>query len=97
MILDNQQRLQQMKDLRDAILISTEPNVKKHLAMAFIRDVGWLLERAESAESLEEFKQYFLGLKGQNLMVTGWHLNGELEPIETFIEDAVARTEIWED
>lgn len=36
-----------------------------------------------------EFKKYFDDMYGQGLGVANWHLNGDLEPFDTFYEPAI--------
>lgn len=36
-----------------------------------------------------EFKKYFDDMYGQGLEVANWHLNGDLEPFDTFYESAI--------
>lgn len=41
-------------------------------------------------ERLKRFKNYFDDLYGQSLQVADWHLNGNLEPLDNFIDSAIA-------
>jgi len=43
----------------------------------------------EELEELRRFKEYFDDLYGQGLEVANWHLNGDLEPFDTFYEEAL--------
>lgn len=35
------------------------------------------------------FQQYFMNLYGEGLEVSNWHLNGDTEPLDTFIDSAL--------
>lgn len=37
----------------------------------------------------EKFYEYFMELYGTGLEVLNWHYNGEAEPLDNFIEQAV--------
>lgn len=39
------------------------------------------------------FRKYFEELYGQNLQIANWHLNGELEPLDNFIDSAIIYAE----
>lgn len=39
-------------------------------------------------EQLLKFKEYFDELYKEGLEVSGWHLNGKLEPLTNFIDSA---------
>lgn len=43
----------------------------------------------EEAKKLEKFKEYFMELYGKGLEVANWHMNGELEPLDGFIDSAI--------
>ena len=45
-------------------------------------------ELFEIAINAIKFKQYFDELYGKGLEIANWHLNGELEPFDTFYESA---------
>lgn len=43
---------------------------------------------AKELQALRAFKEYFDSLYGQGLEIENWHLNGKLEPYETFYDSA---------
>lgn len=43
----------------------------------------------EENKKLKEFKEYFDDLCGIGLKVANWHMNGELEPFDSFYDSAV--------
>ncbi len=49
----------------------------------------WLVEY----KGLKKYKEYFDRLYGEALEVANYHLNGDLEPLDNFIEDAEAEME----
>ncbi|WP_078392040.1 hypothetical protein [Shouchella patagoniensis] len=42
----------------------------------------------EENEKLKAFRDYFDELYGDGLEVANWHLNGDLEPLDNFIDSA---------
>ena len=42
----------------------------------------------EHREKLRSYQSYFNGLYGEGLAVANWHENGELEPLDNFIDSA---------
>ena len=54
-----------------------------------------LKSRKEKCEGLSmaiaalKFKQYFDELYGSGLEIANWHLNGDLEPLDNFIDSAL--------
>lgn len=43
----------------------------------------------EQNKKLEKFKEYFMDLYGNGYEVANWHMNGELEPLDNFIDSAI--------
>ena len=43
----------------------------------------------EEFKQAMNFKKYFMELYGEGLEVANWHLNGDLEPLNTFIDSAL--------
>lgn len=55
-------------------------------------------EALKTQKQLEKFKEYFENLYGEGYEVANWHLNGELEPLDNFIDSAIDYMEgriIW--
>ena len=52
------------------------------------------LEKYEAIGTVEElqkainFKKYFMNLREEGLEVANWHKNGDLEPLDSFIDEA---------
>lgn len=44
-------------------------------------------------EQLKKFKEYFDEMYGQGLEVAKWHINGDLEPFDSFYESALEYAE----
>ena len=61
-----------------------------HEKLARYEDTG--LEPDE-LEKLVAFKEYFDALYGQGLQIANWHMNGDLEPFDSFYEEAIADNE----
>lgn len=56
------------------------------------------IEAAKRLGELAKFKQYFYELYGTGLEVANWHFNDELEPFDTFYDNAEeAENEVVED
>lgn len=47
----------------------------------------------DELEKLVAFKEYFDALYGQGLQIANWHMNGVLEPFDSFYEEAIADNE----
>ena len=47
----------------------------------------------DELEKLVAFKEYFDALYGQGLQIANWHMNGDLEPFDSFYEEAIADNE----
>lgn len=47
----------------------------------------------DELEKLVAFKEYFDALYGQGLQIANWHMNGDLEPFDSFYEEAIAYNE----
>lgn len=47
----------------------------------------------DEMEKLVAFKEYFDALYGQGLQIANWHMNGDLEPFDSFYEEAIADNE----
>ena len=45
--------------------------------------------------NLKRFKEYFDELYGKGLYVAGWHMNGNLEPFDSFYESAIENSKKW--
>ena len=59
------------------------------------RDCRREIERLMEANiKLEKFKSFFDELYGKELGVSYWHLNGDIEPFDTFYELAIAEMEV---
>lgn len=53
-------------------------------------DILSLIARQKAEiEKLKAFKSYFDELYGKGLDIANWHLNGALEPFDTFYESAL--------
>lgn len=44
----------------------------------------------------KKFYEYFMELYGDGLEILNWHLNGETEPLDSFIDAAVEYMELVE-
>ena len=44
--------------------------------------------------NLKRFKEYFDELYGKGLYVAGWHMNGNLEPFDSFYESAIENSKM---
>ena len=53
------------------------------------KNVDIAFKALEEVKRLEKFKQYFMELYGTGLEVANWHMNGELEPLDNFIDSAI--------
>ena len=47
----------------------------------------------DELEKLVAFKEYFDAMYGQGLQIANWHMNGDLEPFDSFYEEAIADNE----
>ena len=77
-------------------LIEKIDALEKHLVKnnSYFEGAEWLFGKAREAILSEQkengsFKQYFMELYGQGLEVTNWHLNGDTEPLDNFIDSAL--------
>lgn len=59
------------------------------LNLPFAYDVDKVIEAIN-------FKQYFDELYGDGLEIANWHLNGDLEPFDTFYESALEKGAVKE-
>lgn len=61
-----------------------------HEKLARYEDTGLA---PDELEKLVAFKEYFDALYGQGLQIANWHMNGVLEPFDSFYEEAIADNE----
>ena len=71
----------------------TDPCVHNECPYFLLADYGMCIhdlhkEASRLISSLVAFKEYFSDLYGTGLKVAGWHLNGALEPFDSFYESA---------
>lgn len=61
-----------------------------HEKLARYEDTGLA---PDELEKLVAFKEYFDALYGQGLKIANWHMNGDLEPFDSFYEEAISDNE----
>lgn len=63
---------------------------ERDVAIHQLRELGLELgQKVDDVKKAIGFKKYFDELYGEGLEVANWHLNGDLEPFDTFYESAL--------
>lgn len=78
------------RQCRECAIIEDLAELESAHRMMHARNERLQKEKDELAEALRKAKEFYEGITsfyGQDLQVYNWHLNGEPEPFDNFIDD----------